>query len=84
MKQLSIRAGVRVMIARQRATEAVRTAMRDERGEIGSWLVLAAGLAVLAGAAVAAIGPWVTNHIQAITAVDGTGAGGGGAAGAAG
>jgi hypothetical protein len=73
MNQLTIRAGVRMTIARQRIAQATKDAVRDERGEIGSWLVLAAGLAVLAGATVAVLGPWVTNHVNAITGTDGTG-----------
>jgi len=40
----------------------------NENGEIGSWLILAAGLAVAAAAAVVALGPWVAGKVTAITA----------------
>ncbi len=39
----------------------------EERGEIGSWLILAAGLAIAAGAAVALLGPWLGTKVTAIT-----------------
>lgn len=51
------------MKAQDRAAE-----MRDdERGELGSWLILAAGLAIAAGAAVTTLGPWFTGKVSAIT-----------------
>jgi hypothetical protein len=40
---------------------------RDERGEIGSWMILAAGLAVAAAAAVALLGPWFDEKANDIT-----------------
>ena len=39
----------------------------DERGELGSWLILAAGLALAAGAAVATLGPWFDGKVSDIT-----------------
>ncbi len=44
-----------------------RLAARDERGEIGSWMILAAGLAVAAAAAVALLGPWFSKKTGDIT-----------------
>ncbi len=40
---------------------------RDERGEIGSWMILAAGLAVAAAAAVLVLGPWFEEKAGEIT-----------------
>ncbi len=40
---------------------------RDERGEIGSWMILAAGLAVAAAAAIALLGPWFDEKANDIT-----------------
>lgn len=41
---------------------------RNERGEIGSWMIMAAGLAVAAAAAIAVLGPWFTTKAGKITA----------------
>ena len=39
----------------------------EERGEVGSWMILAAGLAAAAAAAIALIGPWFGTKTTAIT-----------------
>lgn len=64
--QLGLATATRVTVLRLRAGELVERMIKDERGEIGSWLLLAAGLAVAAAAAVAVIGPWIDAHVQEI------------------
>lgn len=49
-------------------TSMLKDKFHNENGEIGSWLILAAGLAVAAAAAVVALGPWVAGKVTAITA----------------
>jgi len=44
--------------------EAIRD---DEQGELGSWLILAAGLAIAAGAAVGTLSGWFGDKVTAIT-----------------
>lgn len=51
------------MEARDRADEMVH----DERGELGSWLILAAGLAIAAGAAVGTLSGWFDGKVSDIT-----------------
>jgi hypothetical protein len=67
MQELQLRAGVRYQLTKERAGEAVGRVMSEERGEIGSWLILAAGLAVAAGAAVGLLGPWLNTKVTTIT-----------------
>ena len=38
----------------------------DEQGELGSWLILAAGLALAAGAAVGLLDTWFGEKVDAI------------------
>lgn len=58
----------RVMLLVWRMTGAVTRRMsRDERGEIGSWMIFAAGLAVAAAAAIAILGPWFSTKATNIT-----------------
>lgn len=40
----------------------------DEKGEIGSWLILAAGLVVAAGIAATALDGWIQGVVARITA----------------
>ena len=55
------------MSAKSVVTERAQRIGRDERGELGSWMILAAGLAVAAVAAVALLGPWFNQKTTAIT-----------------
>ncbi len=54
-------------IARNSVTDRLDRIGRDERGEIGSWMILAAGLAVAAAAAVLVLGPWFDEKAAEIT-----------------
>lgn len=58
-----------VLVAAARGSLTARVARRagDERGELGSWMILAAGLAVAAAAAVAVLGPWFSSKATNIT-----------------
>lgn len=53
--------------AKDVAAAGARRLRRDERGELGSWMILAAGLAVAAVAAVALLGPWFNTKTTSIT-----------------
>ncbi|MGB5755663.1 MAG: hypothetical protein WBM50_02010 [Acidimicrobiales bacterium] len=68
MQQLSVQTAVRYQIAKAKAADAVESFLDDERGELGSWLILAAGLAVAAAAAVALLAPWFNTKVTQITA----------------
>ena len=67
MQELQLKAGVRYQLAKGRAGDLVGRLISEERGEIGSWLILAAGLAVAAGAAVGLLGPWLNTKVTTIT-----------------
>lgn len=67
MQNLQHRIGVEYQLAKTRATDLANRAVEDEEGEIGSWLILAAGLAIAAGAAVAALTPWLQGKVTDIT-----------------
>lgn len=66
MKELPLKAAVLMQLTWVGATERARTMANDERGEIGSWMIVAAGLAAAAAAAIALIGPWIGTKAQAI------------------
>ncbi len=68
MQQLSVQTAVRYQIAKAKAADLVESFLDDERGELGSWLILAAGLAVAAAAAVALLAPWFNTKVTQITA----------------
>ncbi len=44
-----------------------RRVARNERGEIGSWMIMAAGLAVAAAAAIVVLKPWFAKKSGEIT-----------------
>ena len=51
-----------------RVTEGLKDRVaRNERGEIGSWMILAAGLAVAAVAAIGILKPWFSKKATEIT-----------------
>ncbi len=58
---------VRGFVVGRNALDGVQTRLRNDEGEIGSWLILAAGLAIAAAAAVVALGPWLAGKVTAIT-----------------
>ena len=68
MLTVSVRLFVVYSVAKTTVTGRLeRLTDRDERGEIGSWMILAAGLAVAAAAAVALLGPWFKTKTGNIT-----------------
>lgn len=67
MTMLSLKVLVLYVQARTAIGEGVERLHHDERGEIGSWMILAAGLAVAAAAAVAVLGPWFDQKAADIT-----------------
>ncbi len=62
LKLLTLYTVTKVMVTRR-----VERFAQDERGEIGSWMILAAGLAVAAAAAVLALKPWFDKKTTDIT-----------------
>lgn len=67
MQASLIRGGIAIQNGREAVSDFVAARLSDERGEIGSWLILAAGLAIAAGAAVALLGPWLGTKVTNIT-----------------
>lgn len=67
MLPLSLKLLVLYTQARTAVVDGVDRLHHDERGEIGSWMILAAGLAVAAVAAVALLGPWFDEKTTEIT-----------------
>ncbi len=67
MVTLSLRLLVLCIQARTAVVDRVEQMQGDERGEIGSWMILAAGLAVAAAAAVVVLGPWFDQKAADIT-----------------
>ncbi len=67
MQELPLRAGVSYQLTKDRISRLAERVAEDERGEIGSWLILAAGLAIAAGAAVGLLGPWLNTKVTTIT-----------------
>ncbi len=67
MVTLSLKVLVVCVLARSAVAGRVEQMQHDERGEIGSWMILAAGLAVAAAAAVLVLGPWFDQKAADIT-----------------
>ncbi len=67
MQATAIRGYLAYQHGRDAVVRNVQDRVTDERGEIGSWLILAAGLAIAAGAAVALLGPWLGTKVTDIT-----------------
>ncbi len=63
MNNASLRAAVRFQVLRHRALERVR----NEDGEVGSWVLIAAFLAIAAVAAGTAISGWIGENTGRIT-----------------
>jgi len=53
--------------AKMNTQERLEEMVEDEQGELGSWLILAAGLAIAAGAAVGTLSGWFSDKVDAIT-----------------
>lgn len=54
-------------LAKSTVSRGLDRVAQNERGEIGSWMILAAGLALAAAAAVALLGPWFADKAADIT-----------------
>lgn len=67
MHNAQLKAAVHYQVTKARIQELVERFVKDERGELGSWLILAAGLAIAAAAAVAALSPWFQGKVTNIT-----------------
>ena len=63
MEDKTIAAQVKIQVALHRVQEQ----MKSERGEIGSWLILAAALAIAAGLAGAGLATWIGEKAESIT-----------------
>lgn len=62
-------APLRLAVMFMQAGEELAARAKEDRGEIGSWLVLAAGLALLAAFAGEAIVTWVKEILDTLTGV---------------
>ena len=67
MQKTLIRGGMALQDRREATAEFVSSKLGDERGEIGSWLILAAGLAIAAAAAGVALDNWIDGRVTDIT-----------------
>lgn len=63
MNNASLQAAVRYQVMKQRVLERVR----NEEGEVGSWVLIAAFLAIAAVAAGTAISGWISTNTGRIT-----------------
>ena len=66
MSDLALRAMIKVHLAKARAGQWVRDGITDEQGEMGSWLIVAAGLAIAAAAVVEVLDGWFTEKAEEI------------------
>lgn len=67
MQKTFIRGGIALQDRRNATADFLNSKLSDERGEIGSWLILAAGLAIAAAAAGAALNGWIDTRVTDIT-----------------
>ncbi len=67
MSDLPLKLAVRGQLAAEDGRNLVKKLRSEERGEVGSWMIMAAGLAAAAAAAIALIGPWINTKATAIT-----------------
>ncbi len=67
MSDLPLKLMVRGQLAAEDGRDLVRKLMSEERGEMGSWMILAAGLAAAALTAVTALTTWFGKKTTAIT-----------------
>lgn len=63
MEQAMLAPQVKAQIAVQNAADHIKS----DRGEIGSWLILAAALAIAAGLAGAGLAAWIGTKASSIT-----------------
>lgn len=67
MSDLPLKLAIRGQLATEDLKELTRRLASEDRGEIGSWMILAAGLATAAVAAAAALSGWLGTKAAAIT-----------------
>lgn len=67
MSDLPLKLAIRGQLATEDAKDLARRLASEDRGEIGSWMILAAGLAAAAVTAAAALTTWLGNKTTAIT-----------------
>ena len=67
MQKNLIRGGIVLHNGREAVTNFVESKMTEERGEIGSWLILAAGLAVVAGFVATQLDGWLRTKVGLVT-----------------
>lgn len=66
MKMTALRVSVRAMLAK----ESVKDRLRDDQGEMGSWLIMAAGLALAAIAVLGILQGWFTDRANDISELE--------------
>ena len=67
MKELSLNLAVRGQIAKSKVTDLAASLFSEQRGEMGSWMILAAGLAAAAATAVGFLATWFAKKTTDIT-----------------
>lgn len=67
MSNTTVRLAAAYSVIQAGVSHRLETAMRGDRGEIGSWMILAAGLAAAAVAALALLTPWFGEKATDIT-----------------
>lgn len=67
MSDLPLKLAIRGQLAAEDVKELTRRLANEDRGEIGSWMILAAGLAAASVAAAAALTTWLGTKTTAIT-----------------
>ena len=67
MTDLAMRAMINWHLAKSRMGERVRDVVTNEDGEMGSWLIVAAGLAAAAAAVVGILEGWFEDKANDIT-----------------
>lgn len=68
VNHLAMKALVVYTLTKTLVSDRLYEVTHDEKGEIGSWMILAAGLAAAAVAAMAILTPWFSDKASDITA----------------
>lgn len=67
MSDAALKAMIRYQAAKGEVDELAHRFSNEERGEMGSWMILAAGLALAAATAVGLLATWFGQKTTAIT-----------------
>jgi hypothetical protein len=67
MKDIPLKAGIQAQLLKTRLDDAHRDLVSGERGEVGSWLILAAGLVAAAVFAASQLDTWIRGKVDDIT-----------------